>query len=173
MSGGGHRGTIFVEDAEVLGHAAWPDQQFILTVRAPKVAARARPGTFAHLTCDPDLPMRRPLSIMRADPESGTLEFLYKIVGHGLAQLASKRPGDTLSVMGPIGQPFRPDPARPNALLVGGGVGIPPMVFLAEALRETAAQPLAILGSEIPFPFDLIPSRLDSPWLDADTNSSP
>jgi dihydroorotate dehydrogenase electron transfer subunit len=163
MSGGGHRGTIFVEDAEVLGHAAWPDQQFILTVRAPKVAARARPGTFAHLTCDPDLPMRRPLSIMRADPESGTLEFLYKIVGHGLAQLASKRPGDTLSVMGPIGQPFEPHRERPRTLLIGGGVGIPPMIFFAEALADDAGarwQPLVLMGSEIPFPFATRPSTI-------------
>ena len=163
MSGRGHRGTIFVEDASVLSHAAWPDQQYVLTVRAPKIAAKARPGTFAHLTCDTDLPMRRPLSIMRADPEAGTLEFLYKIDGHGLAQMAAKRPGDTLSVMGPIGQPFRAHQERTRTLLIGGGVGIPPMIFFAEALAddtEGAWQPLVLMGSEIPFPFTTRPSTI-------------
>ena len=162
MSHPEHRGTIFVEDAEVLSHVPWPEQQFVLTVRAPKCAARARPGTFAHLTCDTDLPMRRPLSIMRADPEAGTLEFLYKIVGHGLAQLSTRRPGDRLSVMGPIGQPFRAHPERPRTLLIGGGVGIPPMVFFAESLAREAVpwRPLVLMGSEIPFPFKTRPSTL-------------
>ncbi len=162
MSHPEHRGTIAVEDAEVLSHVPWPDQQFVLTVRAPKCAARARPGTFAHLTCDTDLPMRRPLSIMRADPEAGTLEFLYKIVGHGLSQLAARRPGDTLSVMGPIGQPFQPHPERPRTLLIGGGVGIPPMIFFAESLAgdDTPWRPLVLMGSEIPFPFATRPSTL-------------
>lgn len=162
MSHPSHRGTIFVEDAEVLNQVPWPDQQFVLTVRAPKCAARARPGSFAHLTCDTDLPMRRPLSIMRADPEAGTLEFLYKIVGHGLSQLSTRRPGDRLSVMGPIGQPFRPHPERPRTLLIGGGVGIPPMIFFAESLASEAAEwrPLVLMGSEIPFPFKTRPSTL-------------
>ncbi len=163
MSGREHRGTIFVEDGEVLDHAEWPDRQYVLTVRAPRVASAARPGTFAHLTCDAELPMRRPLSIMRADPAAGTVEFLYKIVGHGLARLAERKPGDTLSVMGPIGRPFVPHPERPRNLLIGGGVGIPPMIFLAEALAadsEGPWRPLVLMGSEIPFPFATRPSTL-------------
>jgi dihydroorotate dehydrogenase electron transfer subunit len=50
--------------------------------------------------------------------------------------------------------------------LIGGGVGIPPMVFLADALRAGDWQPLAILGSEIPFPFDLVTSAMPTPWVD-------
>jgi len=96
---------------------------------------------------------------MRCDPADGSIEFLYKIVGHGLARLATREPGESISVLGPIGQPFRPDPARPRALLVGGGVGIPPMIFLAESMaadRRTAWEPLVLMGSEVPFPFDLV-----------------
>lgn len=154
-----HRGTIFVENGEVLEQKAYPADQFVLRVRAPRCAAAARPGSFAHLTCDTELPMRRPLSIMRADPVTGTVDFLYKIVGHGLALLAERRAGDEISVLGPIGHPFRPDPRRPRTLLIGGGVGIPPMVFLAERLAADDRrqwQPLVLMGSEVPFPFDLV-----------------
>ncbi len=155
-----HRGTIHLEEAEVLSQQPFPEGQFVIRVAAPECALRARAGSFAHVTCDPAVPMRRPLSIMRADPEGGWIEFLYKIVGDGLRHLASRRPGDTLSVLGPIGKPFEPAPERTRPLLIGGGVGIPPMVFLAETLQQEfpTHEPLVIMGSEIPFPFEPVPS---------------
>jgi dihydroorotate dehydrogenase electron transfer subunit len=163
-----HRGTIFVEDAELLTQQEFPGRQFVIRLHAPKCAAAATPGSFAHLTCDPLLPMRRPLSIMRTDPAAGWIEILYKIVGPGLEALSKRPLGATLSVMGPIGQGFKPSPQRPKTLLVGGGVGIPPMVFLAESLKErndAAWQPLVLMGSEIPFPFHTRPSTILLPGI--------
>ena len=156
-----NRGTIFVEQGEVLRHDAFPGDQYILRIRAPKCAAAVRPGSFIHITCDEELPMRRPLSIMRAAED--WIEVLYKIVGEGLHLLARKRRGDAVSLLGPIGQPFALHADRPRPLLIGGGVGIPPMVCLADAIRNdsSAWKPLAILGSEIPFPFELERSALD------------
>jgi dihydroorotate dehydrogenase electron transfer subunit len=115
-----------------------------------------------HLTCDPDVPMRRPLSIQRANVAEGWIEILYKIVGPGLRALSRRRAGDVISVLGPIGQPFKPDPTRPRSLLVGGGVGIPPMVFLAEwmSVQRGPWKPLVLMGSEIPFPFKARPSTI-------------
>jgi dihydroorotate dehydrogenase electron transfer subunit len=168
MSGREHRGTIFVEDAALLAQQEFPGRQFVIRLRAPKCAAAATPGSFAHLTCDPLLPMRRPLSIMRTDPAAGWIEILYKIVGPGLEALSKQPLGATLSVMGPIGQGFKPSPARPKTLLVGGGVGIPPIVFLAESLKErndAAWQPLVLMGSEIPFPFHTRPSTILLPGV--------
>jgi dihydroorotate dehydrogenase electron transfer subunit len=168
MSGREHRGTIFVEDAELLAQHEFPGRQFVIRLRAPKCAAAATPGSFAHLTCDPLLPMRRPLSIMRADPAAGWIEILYKIVGPGLEALSKQPLGATLSVMGPIGQGFKLSPQRPQKLLIGGGVGIPPMVFLAESLKErndAAWQPLVLMGSEIPFPFHTRPSTILLPGV--------
>ena len=167
-----NRNTIFVEDGELLQVDEFPGDQFIMRIRAPKCAAAAEPGNFAHITCDDTLPMRRPLSIMRV--EDDYIEVLYKIVGDGLRWLSKKRAGDTVSVLGPIGQPFRPSAKRPNALLIGGGVGIPPMVFLADYLRKHANDwtPLAILGSEIPFPFELQTSLIAAPWIDDDINAT-
>ena len=167
-----NRGTVFVEDGEVTSVDSFPGEQFIMRIRAPLCAAAARPGSFVHISCDESLPMRRPMSIMRARDEC--IEILYKVVGDGLRLLSRKGPGDSISVLGPIGRPFELSPERPNALLIGGGVGIPPMVFVADYLRKQAGswQPLAILGSEIPFPFDARSSTLDTPWLDADSNRS-
>jgi len=161
-----HRGTIFVEDAKVLSHEAFAGDQYILRVHAPQCAQKAAPGSFAHLQCDPMLPMRRPLSIMRTDPRAGWVEFLYKAVGEGTRLLARRVTGETLSVMGPIGTPFKPHGDRPLTLLLGGGVGIPPMVFLASALRSNPAyQPLVIMGSEVPFPFKTRPSEIMVPGM--------
>jgi dihydroorotate dehydrogenase electron transfer subunit len=159
----GNRGTIFLEDARVLDQVAFDGEQYIIRVEAPKCAAHAQPGSFAHISCGEAVPMRRPLSIMRADANRGWIEMLYKIVGHGLHCLAERRAGDSVSVLGPIGKGFTPHVERPRTLLIGGGVGIPPMVFLAERLRErTDAKwlPLVLMGSEIPFPFRTRPSQI-------------
>ena len=158
-----HRGTIFVEDAEVIEQTAFDGHQHILKLHSPKCAATAKPGSFVHLSCDDSLPMRRPLSIMRADATRGSIEVLYKIVGSGLELLAKKKRGDRVSSIGPIGNAFVPHPQKPRTLLVGGGVGIPPMVFLAERLREQANvswKPLVLMGSEVPFPFRARPSTI-------------
>jgi len=164
-----HRGTIFVDDGEVLSVERHPGEQFILRIAAPHCAGAATPGSFAHVTCDPLLPMRRPLSIMRVDREAGWIELLFKIVGPGLRLLSQREPGDRVSVLGPIGRGFTPDPARPRCLLIGGGVGIPPMIFLAEALRDrgTTFKPLVLMGSEIPFPFRTRPSTILVPGITA------
>jgi dihydroorotate dehydrogenase electron transfer subunit len=153
------RGTIFLEEARVLSQLAYDAEQFVLRLAAPKCAAHAHPGSFVHLTCDPTIPMRRPLSIMRADPRAGWIEILYKVVGAGLQALAARKAGETVSVLGPIGKPFLVHPERPRTLLIGGGVGIPPMVFLAERLKaDPAFSPLVLMGSEVPFPFRTRPS---------------
>jgi dihydroorotate dehydrogenase electron transfer subunit len=157
------RGSIFLEDARVLQQTAFDANQYVLRIEAPKCAAHAQPGSFIHVACDPAIPMRRPLSIMRADAQAGWLEVLYKVVGTGLHALAARKAGDTLSTLGPIGKPFTLHPERPRPLLIGGGVGIPPMVFLAERLRtrtDASWKPLVLMGSEIPFPFRTRPSSI-------------
>jgi dihydroorotate dehydrogenase electron transfer subunit len=105
---------------------------------------------------------------MRADPAAGWIEVLYKEVGPGTRALASLQPQQTLSVLGPIGQGFVLHRERPRVLAIGGGVGIPPMIFLAERLRDrsaTAWKPLVLMGSEIPFPFRARPSSIMIPGM--------
>jgi len=160
------RDTIVVAQAEILEHVAYAGDQHVMRVRAPEIAALAKAGSFAHITCDPMLPMRRPISIMRVDKNNGWVDFLYKAIGHGTGLLATRKPGENISVMGPIGNPFKIDLSRPRALLIGGGVGMPPMIFLAETLKSLlGSKPLAILGSEVPFPFTCRPSSIMVPGM--------
>jgi dihydroorotate dehydrogenase electron transfer subunit len=150
-----HRGTIHSVTAEVLQQEAWPDGQYVLRLQAPAVAALSPGGPVRpRAVRSPTSPCAGPCRCSGPAPE-GWIEVLYKVHGEGLAALAEARPGDRLSVLGPIGNGFRTDPDRPQAVLVGGGVGIPPLVFLAEQLRAAgaAASAVGFFGSELPFPY--------------------
>jgi dihydroorotate dehydrogenase electron transfer subunit len=86
---------------------------------------------------------------------------LYKPKGHGLEMLGRRLPGEVLSVLAPIGHGFTVDPRRPRLLALGGGVGIPPMIFLAEeARRQPEFRTVLLMGSEVPFPFELAAAGL-------------
>jgi dihydroorotate dehydrogenase electron transfer subunit len=162
-----HRDTIFLEQAEVISHQAFEGDQQLLRLQAPECAAQARPGSFVHLQCHPQQPLRRPISIMRTSPKAGWVDLLYKVVGKGTRLLAERKVGEKISLLGPIGQPFQIKARRP--LLIGGGVGMPPMLFTAESLRqEKEIHPFVILGSEVPFPFRPEPSKILVPGLPAE-----
>jgi dihydroorotate dehydrogenase electron transfer subunit len=168
-----HRGTIHLSDSEIVAHERHPGDQHVLRLKAPAAAGDAKAGSFAHIQCDPSIPMRRPLSIMAADASEGWLEFLYRPLGPGLRALAERKPGDRLSLLAPIGNGFALDRARPRVLAIGGGVGIPPMVFLAQQLQsDPTFIPLVIMGSEVPFPFELTAPRENADWPHAETAAS-
>jgi dihydroorotate dehydrogenase electron transfer subunit len=159
-----HRDTIVCEQAEILAHEAYDGAQYILRVQAPDIARRALAGSFVHIQCDPSLPMRRPISIMRVDANTGWVELLYKVFGHGTALLAKRKVGELLDLFGPIGVPFKLHEDRTRPLLIGGGVGIPPMIFVADTLRDQKQYtPFVIMGSEVPFPFQSKPSTIMIP----------
>ena len=165
-----HRNTIVVEDARILERLDYPGDQVILRVHAPEIASRAQAGQFAHIQCDLALPMRRPLSIMRVSKKEGWVDFLFKVLGEGTRLLALRKVDDVLSIMGPIGNAFESHLNHTRPLLIGGGVGIPPMIFLAESLKEIkgAYQPFVIMGSEVPFPFNAQPSKIMVPGIPGD-----
>ncbi len=164
------RNTLYVEQAEVVFHEVYPEHQYHMQLRAPETASRALAGQFVHMQCHPSLLMRRPMSIMRASPANKTIDILYKVHGQGTALLATREQGELIDLIGPIGQPFKQTEYLKRPLLIGGGVGIPPMVFLAEHMKQQHKQvkPFVIMGSEIPFPFDTRPSHIMMPELPAD-----
>jgi dihydroorotate dehydrogenase electron transfer subunit len=168
------RGTIFVEEAVVTETQRFSGDQFVLRLYSPKCAAAATAGSFIHLRCDESIPMRRPLSIMRANAGEGWIEVLFKIVGEGLTALAQRQVGDALNSIGPIGRGFAVHSERPRAVLLGGGIGIPPIIFLAEQMLRQGYQhlPLVLMGSELPFPFNCRRSKLSADWLDDDTSQT-
>lgn len=165
------RDSIFSERAEILTHDSCPADQYILRLHAPLTASHARPGSFVHLQCDNDLQMRRPMSIMRANADAGWIDILYKVHGLGTGKLTQRSPGKFLEVLGPIGKPFRLEGYRKLPLLLGGGVGIPPMVYLAEHMKQymPGIRPLVIMGSEVRFPFKTKPSHIMIDGITADT----
>ena len=156
------RNTLHLEQAELLEHTAFEGDQYYMRLHAPLTASLAKPGNFIHMQCDSDLPMRRPMSIMRVDKNAGWIDLLYKAHGVGTARLANRNVGETIDLIGPIGMPFKLDQCKKYPLLIGGGVGIPPMVFLAEYIKSTAMdiRPFVIMGSEVPFPFSTKPSQI-------------
>jgi dihydroorotate dehydrogenase electron transfer subunit len=163
-----NRGTIFLEDAVVLQQTPVEGNQRVCRFEAPKCAAHARPGAFVHITCDALIPMRRPLSIMRADVAKGWIEVLYRVSGPGLTALAARGAGEKVSLLGPIGNGFTLHPERPRPLMIAAGYGIPTMVFLADRVRgrtDAAWKPLVLLGSENPFPFRVRPSQVVMPEM--------
>nr|VFK36713.1 MAG: dihydroorotate oxidase B, electron transfer subunit [Candidatus Kentron sp. SD]VFK40271.1 MAG: dihydroorotate oxidase B, electron transfer subunit [Candidatus Kentron sp. SD] len=168
-----HRHTLFVEETEILFRNAFEGGQIMLRIHAPRIARTAAPGMFLHVRCDPGLPMRRPFSILEADPDTGCLAILFKVIGKGTQLLAAKGVGDAINVIGPIGVPFRPWENRPQALLLGGGIGMPPLIFLAARLRmQPSFEPLLLLGSEIPFPVETRPARIPIPGIPGDATGA-
>ena len=156
-----HRDTISVNDCQVLAHYQFEADQYIITLESKEIADSTRPGQFVHLSVSGMLAMRRPISVMSVDADNGTFDLLYKIVGEGTKQLADRRIGDVLSVIGPIGNGFE-FTDRKIPLLIGGGVGMPPMIAIAQKIKDNAYyNPYVILGSEVPFPFEASQSSLN------------
>jgi len=153
-----HRGSVVVEEAEIIANASKEGGQFILRLKAPEIAARAAPGQFVHIRVSDERPMRRPISIMCTHPDNGgTLDLLVKTVGEGTRTLAARQRGESLNIMGPIGRPFDLGDESKRYICIGGGVGIPPMIFAAQHLKGNANL-VVFAGSEVPFPFALRPS---------------
>jgi dihydroorotate dehydrogenase electron transfer subunit len=143
-----------------LAHYQFEADQYIITLESKEIADSTRPGQFVHLSVSGMLAMRRPISVMSVDADNGTFDLLYKIVGEGTKQLADRKIGDVLSVIGPIGNGFELTD-RKIPLLIGGGVGMPPMIAIAQKIKDNAYyNPYVILGSEVPFPFEASQSSL-------------
>jgi len=161
-----HRDSIQVLDCQILAHYQFEGDQYILTIDSPEIAKATKPGQFVHITVSDALAMRRPISIMSVDVDNGTFDLLYKVVGEGTRQLAERKIGETLSVIGPIGNSFEmTDKKLP--LLIGGGVGMPPMISIAQDIKDSDYDPFVILGSEVPFPFTPELSKMGNPCPEA------
>ena len=158
-----NQATIFAERARVLKHEILPAKQFLLRLHTPKCAKTVKPGNFIHLSCCPQEihRLKRPFSVMRCSEKEGWIEILYKVVGDGTELLSNVEINDVLHCMGPIGNAFTLSPQTKRPLLLGGGVGIPPILFFAEQLKkQNNINPLVLMGSEIPFPFKVQPSKV-------------
>jgi len=107
-----------------------------LTLAAPRIAAAARPGQFVMVRpgAGRDPLLGRPFSLHRTT-EEGTIQIYFKVVGRGTELIAAVRPGSQLAVFGPLGRGYRLK-EEAGAVVVGGGLGIAPLLFLAEEIRR-------------------------------------
>ena len=88
-----HRGKIKICDGKVLTSKSLEGEQYIMRVQCPEIVACSEPGNFVHIKCSNELSMRRPMSIMRASPKDGWVEFLFKTIGKGTDLLAKQQVG--------------------------------------------------------------------------------
>ncbi|MFW5668132.1 MAG: dihydroorotate dehydrogenase electron transfer subunit [Acetivibrio ethanolgignens] len=108
---------------------------YSLWISDEEIAREAVPGQFLALYCkDGDRLLPRPISICEIEKEKGQLRLVYRIAGKGTEEFSQLKAGDTLEVMGPLGNGFVLEDKR--AILIGGGIGIPPMLELAKTLRK-------------------------------------
>ena len=107
---------------------------FRIRLAAPEIVRAAQPGQFVHARVAPvmDPLLRRPFSIHRVYPERGELELLYRVVGRGTELMSRMTAGDSLDLMGPLGNGFHLDNSFNHALIVAGGMGSAPVFFLID-----------------------------------------
>ncbi len=121
-----------IATAKVVGQQVLNSTIKILEVYAPEIASQAVPGQFVNVqVCKNTAPLlRRPFGVAGVNKEAGTFTIIYRIIGEATHILADVCSGDELSIVGPLGKGFDMNATKP--LLVGGGLGLAPLKFLAE-----------------------------------------
>lgn len=121
---------------------------YSLWLEAPQIVSNAKPGQFVSLYCgEKDHLLPRPISICEIDQGKGLLRLVYRVVGAGTTEFSRLSAGDTIEVMGPLGNGFEPKGETP--LLIGGGIGIPPMLQLAKQLSGRVTIVLGYRDSQL------------------------
>ncbi len=131
-----------VIEAKILSQDCIATDIYSMVIEAPSIACEARPGQFLSLyTSDSGKLLPRPISICDADAEAGSIRMVYRIAGEGTRLFSALTAGDTIRVAGPMGNGYTL--LDKSAILIGGGIGIPPMLFLAKKLE---AKKTIVLG---------------------------
>ncbi len=121
--------------AEVVSQTRITEDIYSMVLKAGEIAADAVPGQFVSLyTNDNSRLLPRPISLCEVNKNKGTIRLVYRVVGAGTEEFSGYTSGDTVRVMGPLGNGFHLECKEP--VLMGGGIGIPPMLELAKRLSE-------------------------------------
>ncbi|MBQ4347118.1 MAG: dihydroorotate dehydrogenase electron transfer subunit [Firmicutes bacterium] len=112
---------------------------FELGLFSRKIAEAACPGQFVMLYVDSEkFYLPRPISISRIFPEKGEIKLLCKIIGRGTEYFSKKEPGESIRILGPLGKGFPAPGEVSNPVIVGGGIGVAPVLAAAESFGEKA-----------------------------------
>lgn len=135
LEGNGVKLRRFTLDSKIVENFKVSSGVFRMVIGSPEIAADARPGMFVNVRLDPRLHLlRRPLGV--ADVTGDTFTMFYRVVGNGTRILSSLSTGESLNVLGPLGNGFSTGAHRP--LIVGGGMGLAPLLFLAKSFAGAA-----------------------------------
>jgi dihydroorotate dehydrogenase electron transfer subunit len=147
-----NRGSSREFESRVLAVDPIMGDAILLTVTAPRpVVDRLRAGQFFNIACrfsgsfDPLL--RRPCSVYRTDREAATLTFLVRPFGRGSAWLAERQPGESLDMLGPLGNWYEIPPRAQRVLMLAGGVGVAPLVMLSDEAVERGLDVVFVMGA--------------------------
>lgn len=139
-----------VEDFEVVSQKEIARNIFEITVTGDAVNDMTVPGQFVHIRVGTgfDALLRRPISICDADPQARRLTMIYRVEGRGTQLLSEKKAGDSINVLGPLGNGFPTNniTSGQTALLVGGGIGVPPLYYLSKLLVNKGVDVTHVLG---------------------------
>lgn len=129
--------SIFQADCEILAKEEIAPGIFRLALHSEEISKAAQPGQFVHVNCGAgrDFILRRPFGIHRLSP-GNAFEILFQVRGKGTQALSGRRPHDVLDVLGPLGRPFTISRDLGSALVVAGGIGVAPLVYLATELAK-------------------------------------
>ncbi|MBU0478750.1 dihydroorotate dehydrogenase electron transfer subunit [bacterium] len=141
---------IFNVKKEIIENKKVSSNCYRMTFESKEIACRVKPGQFLHIKCSDtyDPLLRRPISVHSI--ENNVIGILYKVIGRGTGLLSKKTSGDTIDVIGPLGNGFDYQLVSNCQLpiLVGGGIGIAPLYFLAQRLVERGSNITVLIGAD-------------------------
>ncbi|MHB8842368.1 MAG: dihydroorotate dehydrogenase electron transfer subunit [Candidatus Aquicultor sp.] len=141
---------MFQVKADILSKEEVIPGVFSLTIVSPEISRNAKPGQFVHILCgseNDNFVLRRPFSIHRVVP-GRAFEILFKVVGKGTEALSKAKIHESLDVIGPLGNSFTYSERIESALLIAGGLGVAPLIFLAEELAERYVKLYPMVGAQ-------------------------
>ncbi len=150
--------------ASILSNTEFMAGVHLLKANAPEIAAVARPGQFVMVDCGPDVILRRPFSIHDVINSSQIL-MLFNVIGKGTSWLAHCKEGTDIDLLGPSGNGFAIKPTTKRLLLIAGGIGIAPLVFLARQASMQGKQVTLLLGARTSsglYPKNFLPNEIQT-----------
>lgn len=137
----------FQETATILSQESLGAGIFDMTIQTKEIAAHAKAGQFVSVySADASKLLPRPISLCGIDAGAGTLRLVYRVTGKntGTEEFSRLQKGDTVKILGPLGNGFTVKPGK-KAFLIGGGIGVPPMLQLAKDMKESGTAPFQIV----------------------------